>query len=327
MDYCLLVSFAAVCCGLAVLWWSGDIVVHYTVKVASAFHITPFFVGFMVLAVAANIPEIAVAISAALEGATDVSAGDIIGGNFSHIAFVLGISMVVAGAFDVSNNDRRRLLSLLGLITVLNAGLFYVGVIYRSHVPILFALYLISIIYVWKEEHKGDGLRTRDLVERDICLRQKKDGHFFARMMRVIKLVIGLLVVFVSSAFTVHYAVDFALLCNLSLHTVGATIVSIGTALPELALCLHAVKQKKAGLILGPMLGNIMGHGTLIIGFLALCSPTPIDLAPLAGTAYFIFSAFFIIGLAVATKRVNRFFGSILVMLFFAYLGYHFLLQ
>lgn len=325
MDYHLLISLAAVCCGLTVLWWSGEIVVHYTVKVASALQVTPFFVGFMVLTFAANIPELAVAISAALEGASDVSAGDIIGGNFSHIAFVLGMTMIVAGSLHVSNSDRRRLLSLLALIAILNAGLFFVGVIYRSYVPVLFLLYVISIIYVWNEERKGDLVRSSLLQKSDLKVAKKKGSHFLARTVRVIKLLSGLIVVFASSAFIIHYAVDFAVRCHMSLHTVGATIVAIGTALPELALCLHALKKRDSGLILGPMLGNILGHGTLIIGVLALFSPTPIDLVPMMGTAYFIFFAFFIIGLALAVKRVNRVVGTMLVALFFAYLGYHFI--
>jgi len=215
---------------------------------------------------------------------------------------------------------------MLAGIGMINAVLFAIGTITRTHSIVLFLIYLISIVFIWREESKSNKRRQKKEKKGDIYLVVKNGSHFAARFLRVLKLLASLFLVFGSSALTVHFAVDFAVLCNLSLHSVGATIVAIGTALPELALCLSALRKKESGLILGPMLGNIMGHGTLIMGVLTLCSPQPIDLRPMLGTAFFIFAAFSIIGYGLVVKRIQRGMGFVLVSLFGVYLTYHFFL-
>src|SRR5271155_2495286 len=96
MDVVLIGYFLMVVVGLIALWKSGDYVVRYAVEVATAFNVSTFFIGFIVLAVAADIPELAVAIISACKGVSEVSAGDIIGANFADVAMVIGIALLLA---------------------------------------------------------------------------------------------------------------------------------------------------------------------------------------------------------------------------------------
>ena len=94
-------SISALLAGLFFLWRSSDIAVRQTLKLASAFGLTTFFSGFVIMAIASGIPELSVALSSIFSGVSQVSAGDIIGSNFSDISFVLGLVVFIAGSIHV----------------------------------------------------------------------------------------------------------------------------------------------------------------------------------------------------------------------------------
>ena len=53
---------------------------------------------------------------------------------------------------------------------------------------------------------------------------------------------------------------------------IGATIVSLGTTLPELSVALQAFRKKQYGLGLGDTLGSVITNTTLVLGTAALFS-------------------------------------------------------
>ena len=58
---------------------------------------------------------------------------------------------------------------------------------------------------------------------------------------------------------------------------IGATIVSIGTTLPEAAVSIFAALQGSPGLALGNAVGSIIADTGLILGIAALIGVVPVD--------------------------------------------------
>lgn len=320
MEYMLFSNLGLVALGFGLLWWTGDLVVRYALQVAHAFRVTTFFIGFIVLALAAAIPELAVAITSALRGVSEVSAGDIIGANFIDVALVIGTTLLLAGQVLVGHRDSRKLVAMIGLSSFVLFVLFAIGTLTKIHGFALIGIYLASTAWVWMKS------RNEELVDDELLAQELEEDSFLnSRWGKVIKLFTSFGLVLASSALTVHGAVELAMGLSLPLETVGATLMAMGTSLPEIVLCLSALRRKQYSLALAPTLGTVLEQTTLVLGVLAVLSDKPVRLCGLRGASMFMFLAFFIISYGLYRfSEVGRRTGAALVTLFFAYLAYQF---
>lgn len=320
MEFLLLSYLGLVLLGFGLLWWTGDLVVRYALQVAHAFRVTTFFIGFIVLALAATIPELAVAITSALRGVSEVSAGDIIGANFIDVALVIGLTLLLAGKVLVGHRDSRKLVAMIGLSSFVLMVIFFIDVLTPAHGLVLIGIYLASTAWVWIRS-RGEDLQDQEILEQDVL----EDRYLNSKWGKVAKLFVSFGLVLFASGLTVHGAVELALGLKMPLETVGATLMALGTSLPELVLCMSALRRKQYSLALAPTLGTVLEQTTLILGTLAVLSDKPVKLAGLRGASMFMFLAFFIISYGLFRfSQVGRKTGVALVSLFFGYLAYQF---
>jgi cation:H+ antiporter len=311
--------------GLFTVWLAGDFVVRYAVQLAALLRISRFLVGFIVLAIAAALPELAVAVAAAFEGASEVSAGDIIGANFSDVAFVAGLVLFLAGPITLKKVDRYRLLSMFAIATpvLLSAWVLDAITIYHGF-GILF-LYAGALYFIWKMNKKHVLLHDElALATHNVSCIKKCDNILLS--ITTGKLVISLLFLLGSSWLTVHCAIGLARMCGVSLSLIGSTIFALGTSLPELTMSLSALRRKEYDLALAPTLGSILEHSLLVLGVLSVCSQSPINFLHLHIPMLFMFLAFAIICFGLlCRKHLERWLGILLLSLFVSYFVYQIL--
>ena len=140
-------------------------------------------------------------------------------------------------------------------------------------------------------------------------------------------LVIGLILLVVSSRLLVWGAVTIAQSLGVSDLVIGLTIVAIGTSLPELASALAAVRKNEHDLILGNILGSGIFNTLAVVGLAAVIEPLSVDpevlyrdwSLMLALTLGLLVMGF---GLTGWRKVISRFDGSILLLVYVAYTGY-----
>ena len=319
MNTMIMSSFSAIIAGLIVLWFTGSKVVEYALKVAYIFNVSTFFIGFVVLAVAADLPEITVAITSALRGVSEISVGDLVGANFCDVAFVTGITAMFAGVINIAQQERRRLLLLLSSTTIIMLVAFTIGTLLWWHGIILIGIYVCSLITIWKQRYNC----TTNLE--NLYPNTLKTISTNEKWWLVLKLLFYLVILLSTSSLIVYCIEIFAYGCGLSLGTIGATILAIGTSLPELSLSLNALRKKEYALALGPTLGTVLEQCTLILGLLVILSKNPVDLTPMRGASVFMFIGFAIVIGSLMQKSIKRPVGVVLVSLFVCYLVYHFI--
>jgi cation:H+ antiporter len=319
MELLILMHLSLVCGGLGLLWWAGDRVVRYSVDVARSFKVNTFFIGFVVLALAADIPELAVAISSAFSGAQEVSVGNVIGANFIDVAMVIGITLLLAGSVLMHKQESMRLVRMIGLSSFVLLILFMIGTLTSVHGYALIGIYIATLIWVWTKRNDVD------YDDESVSGSDLEAVSELSRIGSVIRMFVCFGLVFLASKVTVDSAIHLATGLSLPLETVGATILAMGTSLPELVLSLSALRRKQFALALGPTLGTVLEQTTLILGVLTVLSDKPVHLAGLRGASIFMFLAFFIISYGLYRfSQVGRRTGATLVTLFFAYLAYQF---
>jgi len=323
MDAVVFPYLLALISGLMLLWWSGDKSVHYSLEASHVFGVSSFFIGFVLLAVATGIPELSIAIVSSLNNAPALSAGDILGSNFTDIALVLGLPLVIAGTLHVKKREYGNLILMLLIIILVMSFVFLLGTLTRTHGVVLIAIYAFCMWQLWRTR----SVETMSKQKKVLAKEKAQQAVFFSSKFGIlIKLGVSLVFVGIASQLSVYSAQILAKVFALNLTTLGATVFAVGTSLPELSLSLNAIKRKDYSLAAGNSLGSVLEQGTFILGTLAFISPTPVDLKPIRSIAPFMFLAFAIVGYGfVRRKKLNRIEGILLLILYVAFLVYHYL--
>lgn len=101
----------------------------------------------------------------------------------------------------------------------------------------------------------------------------------------------GIAVTIISARLVVSSALDLTALLGLPMETIGATVIALGTGLPELSLELNSIKRGEYQLALGDIFGSTLTNATLILGVLTILSTGKILLLPFVGVFPFFFLA------------------------------------
>jgi len=96
MESSLILPSVVLVIGLAFLVWSSDIFIDGAASISLHMKISPLVIGVVVLGFGTSMPEIVVAVLAALDGSPGLAVGNAVGSNIANIALVLGVAALIA---------------------------------------------------------------------------------------------------------------------------------------------------------------------------------------------------------------------------------------
>ncbi|MBR2755390.1 MAG: calcium/sodium antiporter [Lachnospiraceae bacterium] len=102
---------------------------------------------------------------------------------------------------------------------------------------------------------------------------------------------------------------------------VGATVVSIGTTLPEVMVSATSAAEGLGAMSYGNAIGSIICNTALILALSLAIRPAPVDRKSLrTPTIFFFVSAIFYMLVSYLTGRFDRWMGIVLLLIFVAYM-------
>jgi cation:H+ antiporter len=307
------IALATLLVSLAVLYRSSEAIIEGAVKLSRFFNINQLAIGFLLVAVATSLPELSVSVTSAIAGQGAVSAGNVFGSNIANILVILG-----AGAFLYGVRISPFHLRDIGLIVLLTT-LISVYIIFNSSVSpralnSMEGIALLGIfgLYAWGilRKKKLEDNRPRIAVPKEEAL---KAFLYFG---------VGILLVVFSSAFVVESAVELALSFGLAQSFIGATVIALGTSLPELSTALQALRKGHHGLVLGNAIGSNMTNLTLVLGSASLINPIDVHLPVFVAALLFAIvanSLLFYVG--AIHKRLDKAGGIFFLFVYVLYLA------
>lgn len=273
-----------------------------------------FGVAVGLMAVTTSLPELFVGISSALEGASTLSLGNVIGSNIANLSLVIGGAVLVGGSVAVVGNYAREDLVYTFLVGSLPLLLLMDKNLGRVEGLLLLVVYGV---YLWLVS-KG---KPRKMLEWDVremtrsALRRMGNRETTRPLAWVL---VGMVVVVVASEVVVDMGLVLAQGFGVPILLVGIFGLAVGSSLPELVLWLKAAMKGDAVLIFGSLLGSVVTNSTLVIGVTALVSPIKvqaIDSYLVATLAYII--VFWLFWLLTKTKRrLDRWEGMVLILVY-----------
>ena len=138
--------------------------------------------------------------------------------------------------------------------------------------------------------------------------------------MEFVLIVVGFVLLIKFADFFIDASVSIAKYYNISEIIIGATIVAIGTTLPETLVSAVSAIKGHGDISYGNAIGSIICNTALISAISLLFKPSDIDKSDITIPIRFFFASFiFYVINAYIFKRFNRFAGVILVLIFVAY--------
>lgn len=83
------------CAGLVVILLGAELLLRAASRVATMLGVSPILIGLTIVAVGTSMPELAVGLTAAIDGKGPLAVGNIAGTNILNILFILGLSAMI----------------------------------------------------------------------------------------------------------------------------------------------------------------------------------------------------------------------------------------
>jgi len=252
-------DIVALLAGLALAGVGGELFVKGVVGIARWARVPAGIVAVTLAAFATSSPELSVSVNAALDGKPQIGLGDAIGSNVVNMGLILGLALLL-GAIKVPRDSIRRDISVAILVPILTAFLILDGELSRLDGLLMLALFILWLVAV-----VIDGWRRRGAAEE--VLAERRHG------LALVYCAAGLAMLVLAGRLIVTGATGIGALVGLDPFVIGATMVAVGTSIPELATTIISRWRGHEEVGLGTVLGSNIFNGFLIVAVAAVIHP------------------------------------------------------
>lgn len=267
----LILWSGAILVGIILLVKSGDKLSDKIVEVAEKAGVSPLIISIVVISLATTLPEITTSAIASYEGANGIALGNALGSIFANIALILGMAALLRPLESGREAFKNSIAMLLSLLLVILLSLD--GELSRADGAILLMAYVIYLYWLYRshvglkvEEHRGESTPFDYLL----------------------LLILGLLLV-AGAKLVVYGGENIAEKLGVSEYVIGATVVAIGTSLPEMTNALYGALRNRGSVSVGNIIGANIMNALIVLGLASLIRP--IQTAASVLTLVFVFSA------------------------------------
>ena len=256
-----------VAAGLLCIIKGGDLFVDAASWIAEASGIPKFIIGATVVSFATTMPEMLVSVFAALQGNADIAVGNAVGSVTANVGLIMCVALICMECAMTRKQFGVKACLLLAAILAL------FGFTRDGQLSVLESV-LILVIFV--------GF----LVESLIAARQEQGSELPAQeerpkidkktvLLNIGKFLLGAAGIVLGAQLLIDNGSALARMLGVPDAVIAATMIAIGTSLPELVTTLTAIKKKQASLSVGNIIGANIMDLTLIMPLCAVIQGKP----------------------------------------------------
>jgi cation:H+ antiporter len=299
-DYATLI-LGVVCAGIG-----GELFVRGAVGLAHWARVKPGIIGATVAAFATSSPELSVSINAALAGKPQIALGDALGSNVVNVALILALALVISG-IQSSRDSVKRDFPVALLIPIITGVLFLDGELSGFDGVLMLGMFIVWLVATIIEARKQRSAADEVL-----------GAHRGWRV--ALACVAGLAFLVTAGNLIVAGAKGIALSFGIDEFVIGATIVAVGTSVPELATAVIAKFRGHDEVGLGTILGSNIFNGIFIVAVAAIIHPITVPWREVAVALVFGLVAL-VFAYPTRTGFIERRRGVLLLVLYAVYLA------
>ncbi len=306
----MFLAILALLVGVAVLAWSADQFVLGAARVALVKQVPTLVVGVVIVGFGTSAPELLVSALATVGDEPAVAVGNVIGSNIANLSLLLGIGALLVPLTVDSRTVRREAVLVVAAVVLLGLAVQGDGITRIEGAGLLVAMAVA--LFIVTRQSPGDVLGDEVAELADVA------SHSLTR--EIVRTLIGLAGTIGAAQLLLWGALDLADRAGLSGGFVGATLVAVGTSLPELVTVIQSARRKETDLIVGNLLGSNLFNALVVGGVIGLIGGPALDdtsLTTLAAGAAVVIAV--VAALAMRTRHtVSRVEGALLVVAYLA---------
>ena len=302
--------------GIVFLIAGSKIMLEGIKDIGARYNYSTLTIGITLVAFGTSIPELLVSLKAMSLGYSDIVIFNVIGSNIINILLILGICSIKNTLKITSNTIKKELpLTICATLLFIFLSLDDLYKVKADNIITRYdALILIIFFFIYL------ALMAKNILK-------KEDSEYYYKpryslSYSIIISVIGFLMIFAGSVFTVDMAYELSNLgANLKLISVG--LIAFSTSIPELTTCMHLIKQKKDDMVIANILGSnifniciVLGIPIIIYGSLNVNSMSIVDIVN------FILAAIILYIFAPIRTKIGKFEGIIMIFTLLIYYGF-----
>lgn len=282
----------------------GELFLKGVLGFAAWLRLPKLLVATTLAAFATSSPELTVSSMAALAGTPEIGLGDALGSNVVNLALILGLALLFR-PLPAQIGELRRDIALALAVPLLTLLFAADGNLSRGEAGVLLLLFFSWLMLVIRQviRHRRDSLADA----------QAPDKPPLAWLFTLA----GLACLVLSGRLFVSGASGIATAMGIHSYVIGATVVAIGTSLPELVTTLLSRWRGHDDIGLGTLLGSNLFNGLAIVGIAASIHPIR---APLQEVAIaLLFGVISVLLILPRRGRISRRRGVLLLATYITY--------
>lgn len=268
-------------------------VIRYVLVLSKVFGLSEMAAGFILLSVTTSLPELSVATIASTIGEGGLSVGNVLGANITNLTLVIGLAIFFSKTeVLLKGQSQKELVQFLFLSSIIPLFIVQRGSLGPVLGIVLLTLFIYFSVIISRKTGKTDSV---DPIK-------KGDSAIVG-----LKFMVSVALIIILARFVVDSSIDIAEFIGLPPSIIGATVVSLGTTLPELATTTRALKEKLFGMALGNVFGSCVTNITLILGVSSLISFSPVNVVAVQSIMFYVLlsslSVWYLVG---ASERISK---------------------
>lgn len=312
----MLTAIIQLVAGFLLLVWGADRLVAGASALARNLGVSPLIIGLTIIGFGTSAPELVVSAVATLKGNAGLAVGNAIGSNITNMGLVLGATALIY-PLRLESTALKREFPMLMLIMLVCFLMAFNGKYDTWEGWVLISGLIAVVIWIVRI-----GLRRppSDPLAEEFEAEIPKD---MPTKIATFWMLVGLVVLPISSIFLVEGAVTIARILEVSDLIIGLTVVALGTSLPEFATAITAALRKEDDLAIGNIIGSNIFNLLGVLGIAAVLRPVevmPIILARDFPAMFLITGALYLMASDFrGPGQIGRRAGGVLLAMFVGY--------
>ena len=309
--------------GFVLLLGGGDFLVRGAAALARRFGISAAVVGLTVVAFGTSAPELVVCLFAVADGTPGVAVGNIVGSNIANLGLLLGLTAIIRPV-AITGEIVSREIPMMVLAGAVTFVLFMDGPLQDGRPNALErgdGIVLLLLFGVFMHYTIVGVLRGR---RSDILVEEAGETPMAGAppaMLPTLALVIaGSVGLAFGGDLLVDGSVALATRLGVPEMVIAATIIAVGTSLPELVTCVIAVRKDQGDLAVGNVVGSNLFNLLLVLGVTSTVAPLPLPEHAIPDLIVMNGIGLLLLPIAITRRKITRIEGSIFVAIFVGYM-------
>ncbi len=306
--------------GFTALIKGAGLFVDGSAALAKNFRVPGLIIGLTIVAVGTSAPELAVSITAAVQGANEIALSNVVGSNIFNLLCVLGLCAVIHPVSAETKVLKRdfpiSILSTILVFAAAGAGSVFSGRLWKTGMDanagsvgqitgillvVLLLGYIVYLVMDAKKHPEAESPSGKQPLWKCMLLMAS-----------------GLILIIAGGQIVVYSAKEIARFLGMTETLIGLTIVAVGTSLPELVTSVIAARKGETGLAVGNVIGSNIFNLLFILGISAIIHPVAVNAASVYDIGILIFVSLLTYVFLLSARTLKRTEGMLLLMLYIA---------